>query len=262
MSLTQPPGPLAGQPGNTNYAIEGPKHRLLATPLPRRVRGELGGEVVIDTENAFLLHETGLRPQLYVPLDDVQAEALARTDHTTHCPFKGDASYRTIAVDGRVAENALWVYDEPLEPAPWLQGYAGVYLDRLDRWLDEDDEVQGFPDPFHRIDVRRTSRRVEVRARGELVATSTRALLMSETALANRLYLPREDVAAQLRGPTDTTSFCPYKGTATYWALVLADGTELPDAAWSYEQPFPECSPVAGLVSFWGDDVEVSVTSV
>jgi uncharacterized protein (DUF427 family) len=112
------------------------------------------------------------------------------------------------------------------------------------------------------VDVRSTSRRVEVRVRGELIAGSTRAQVLSETALANRLYLPREDVTAQLRGPTETTSFCPYKGTATYWTVVLADGTELPDAAWSYEAPFPESAPVAGLVSFWGDDVEVSATTV
>jgi uncharacterized protein (DUF427 family) len=262
MSLTQAPGPLAGQPGNTNYAIQGPKHRLLATPLPRRIRGELDGEVVIDTEGAFLLHETGLPPQLYVPLADVRADVLQRTDHATHCPFKGDASYRTIAVGDRVAENALWVYDDPLQPASWLDGYAGAYLGRLDRWLDEDEEVTAFPDPYHRVDVRRTGRRVEVRARGEVVATTTDALLLSETALANRYYLPREAVSAELRGPTDTTSFCPYKGTATYWTLVLADGSELPDAVWTYEAPFTECAPIAGYVSFWGDEVEVSVTSM
>ena len=56
---------------------------------------------------------------------------------------------------------------------------------------------------------------------------------------------------------TDTSTFCPYKGTARYWTLALADGTELVDAVWSYEEPFPECGPVAGYVSFWGDDVEV-----
>src|SRR4051794_37679388 len=257
MSLTQAPGPLAGRPGNANYAIDGPQHRLLATPLPRRVRGELGGRTVVDTENAFLLHETGLKPQLYVPLADVDAETLTRTDHQTHCPFKGDASYRTVTVGDRVAENALWVYDEPLPAAPWLEGYAGVYLDRFDRWLDEDDEVTAFPDPYHRVDVRSTGATVEVRARGDVVARSTRALVLSETALPNRYDLPLDDVSAQLRGPTDTTPFCPYKGTATYRTLVLADGTELPDAVGSYEQPFPECSPVAGYVSFWGDDVEV-----
>src|SRR3954463_7310087 len=217
MSLTRPPGALAGQSGAANYAIDGPKHKLLATPLTRRVRGELRAEVVVDTEGAFLLHETGLSPQLYVPLDDVRADALSRTDHATHCPFKGDASYRTITVGDRVAENALWVYDEPLDAAPWLAGHAGVYLQRLDRWRDEDDVVSAFPDPYHRVDVRRTGRRVEVRARGELIAQTTEALLLSETALANRYYLPRAAVTAELRGPTATTSFCAYKGTATYW---------------------------------------------
>jgi uncharacterized protein (DUF427 family) len=262
MTLTQPPAPLAGQPGPTNYTVDGPKHKLLLTPFPRRVRAEVGGEVVIDSERAHLLYETGLRHRLYVPLEDVRADVLTRTDHTTHCPFKGDASYRTITVGDRVAENALWVYDEPLEEAAWLEGLAGVYLDRFDRWLDEDDEVRDFPDPYHRVDVRSTSRRVEVRARGELVAVSERALLLSETGLPNRLYLPREDVTAPLHGPTGTSSFCPYKGTAAYWTLELPDGTRLEDAAWSYEEPFPESAPVAGLVSFWGDDVVVSVRSV
>jgi uncharacterized protein (DUF427 family) len=262
MSLTQSPGPLAGTPGPTNYAIEGPQHRLLATPLPRRIRAELGGEVVIDTEGAMLVHETGLKPALYVPIDDVGPGLLDRTDHTTHCPFKGDASYRTITVDDGVAENALWVYDAPLQAAAWLEGYAGVYLDRLDRWYDEDEEVQGFPDPYHRVDVRRTSRRVEVRVRGEVVAVTERALLLSETALANRYYIPREDVGAKLHGPTDTTSWCPYKGTATYWTIVLADGTALPDAAWSYETPYPESAPILGYLSFWGDDVEISAAAL
>jgi uncharacterized protein (DUF427 family) len=256
MSLTRDPGPLAGQTGNTNYSIDGPQHRLLATPLPRRVRGEIGGRTVVDTEGAFLLHETGLSPQLYVPLADVDASVLERTETSTHCPFKGDASYRTVAG----AVDAIWVYDEPLEPAGWLEGYAGVYLDRFDRWLDEGDEVQAFPDPYHRVDIRSASAHVEVRARGELIAASDRALVLSETALANRYYLPVDDVTASLSGPTQTETFCPYKGTASYWTVALPDGTELPDGAWSYEAPFPECSPVTSYVSFWGDDVEVTAT--
>jgi uncharacterized protein (DUF427 family) len=255
MSLTRDPGPLAGHPGNTNYAIEGPKHRLLATPVPRRVRGAVGGKTVVDTEGAFLLHETGLSPQLYVPLADVDDSVLERTETSTHCPFKGDASYRTVAG----STDAIWVYDEPLEDAAWLKGYAGVYLDRFDTWLDEDDEVQGFPDPYHRVDVRSTSAHVEVRARGELIASSDRAVVLSETALPNRYYLPVDDVTAPLSGPTETTSWCPYKGTASYWTVTVAGG-ELPDAAWSYESPFPESAPVTSYVSFWGDDVEITAT--
>jgi uncharacterized protein (DUF427 family) len=258
MSLTHAPGPLAGEPGPTNYAIEGPKHRLLMTPLTRRVRAELGGRTVIDTTGAVFVHETGLKPALYVPLADVSG-ALTRTDHSTHCPFKGDASYRTV--DG-VAENALWVYDAPLEAASWLAGYAGVYLERFDRWLDEDEEVQGFPDPYHRVDVRRTSRRVEVRARGEVVARSERALVLSETALQDRVYVPREDVIAPLHGPTATETWCPYKGTASYWTLELGDGARLDDAAWGYLAPYAESAAVKDYVSFWGDDVEVSAEIV
>jgi uncharacterized protein (DUF427 family) len=261
MSLTQPPGPLSGQPGPTNYAIDGPQHRLLATPFPRRVRAELGGEIVIDTDGAVQVHETGLKTALYVPLADVREGTLERTDHGTHCPFKGDASYRTVTVDDGVAENALWVYDAPLAGAGWLEGFAGVYMDRFDRWYDEEDEVQGFPDPYHRVDVRKASRLVEVRAPGELIVASKAALVLSETALGNRFYVPRADVQVKLHGPTDTTSWCPYKGTATYWDVELTDGTVLKDGAWSYERPYPESAPVRDLLSFWGDDVTVSATS-
>jgi uncharacterized protein (DUF427 family) len=262
MSLTHQPGPLSGQPGPANYTIDGPQHRLLATPLPRRVRAELGGVIVLDTEGALLLHETGLRTQLYVPLADVVAGVtVERTDLSTHCPFKGDASYRTVTVDDGVAENALWVYDTPLEQASWLEGYAGVYLDRFDRWFDEDEEVLGFPDPYHRVDVRRTSKLVEVRAQGELIVASKSTLVLSETALANRYYVPREDVSVKLHGPTDTTSWCPYKGTATYWDVELTDGTILKDAAWSYEHPYAEAASVRDMLSFWGDDVTVTAQS-
>ena len=258
MTLTSPPGPLSGSPAPSNYAIDGPQHKLLLTDLPRRVRAELDGEVVIDTTRAHLLHETGLGPRLYVPLDDV-AGALERTDLTSHCPFKGDASYRSIRVGDRVAENALWVYDEPLAPAAWLQGLAGVYLDRLDRWLDEDEEVTAFPDPYHRVDVRRTSRRVQVRAEGELIADTTAALLLSETGLFNRYYLPRAAVTAPLHGPTEKTTYCPYKGTASYLSVELPSGGRLDDAVWFYPDPIGDSAAIADHVSFWGEDVEVVV---
>jgi uncharacterized protein (DUF427 family) len=259
MSLTSPPGPLSGSPAPSNYDLDGPPHKLLLSAFPRRVRGELAGEVVIDTTRAHLLHETGLKPQLYVPLDDVSG-ALERTDHATHCPFKGDASYRAIRVGDRVADNVLWVYDEPIEAASWLHGLAGVYLDRLDRWLDEDEEVRAFLDPYHRVDVRRTSRRVEVRAHGEPIAETTESLLLSETGLANRYYVPRAAVTGStLHGPTAKTTYCPYKGVASYLTVELPDGRRLQDAAWVYPEPFGDAAPAAGHLSFWGEGVEVLV---
>jgi uncharacterized protein (DUF427 family) len=260
MTLTVPPGPLSGNPAPTNYAIDGPQHRLMLVDFPRRVRGELGGETVVDTTAAKLVHETGMRPQLYVPLADVRADTLSRTELSTHCAFKGHASYRTITVGDRVAENALWVYDEPIASAAWLDGLAGCYLDRLDRWLDEDEEVPAFRDPYHRVDVRRTSRHVEVRAGDRLIASSDRALLLSETGVANRFYLRREDVRVPLEGPTATTSTCPYKGVAEYWT-VAADGAHpaIVDAAWSYPDPWGTTIQAAGHLSFSGEAIDVVV---
>lgn len=261
MSLTHAPGPLAGQPGPSNFSIEGPQHSLLMTPFPRRVRGELGGEVVIDTTGAMLLHETGIKAQLYVPLADVRAETLTRTELTTRCPFKGEASYRTVAAGGREAQDALWVYDDPIASASWLTGLAGVYLHRFDRWLDEEDEIVGggFPDPYHRVDVRCTGRRIVVRAGEEILAESARALLLSETGLFNRYYLPREDVRAALEGPTQTRTSCPYKGTASYLTVRTGGGEVLEDAVWFYEDALGDAAAVSGHVSFWGDAITVEV---
>jgi uncharacterized protein (DUF427 family) len=164
MSLTHSPGPLAGQPPTTvNYTIEGPKHRLLLHDFPRRVRAVLAGETVLDTERGALLHETGLLPVLYVPIDDVRQDLLTATDHSTHCPFKGDASYWTLRVGDRVEENVVWGYPEPLERAPWLAGRVAFYWDRMDAWYDEDEQVEGgLRNPFHRVDVRSSGRKVRV----------------------------------------------------------------------------------------------------
>ena len=94
MSLTRSSGPLSGHPPETvNYRIDGPAHKLLMQEFPRRVRAVLGGQTVVDTTGAMLLHETGLGPQLYVPLDDIRAELIQPTDHHTYCPFKGTAAY-------------------------------------------------------------------------------------------------------------------------------------------------------------------------
>jgi uncharacterized protein (DUF427 family) len=247
MSLTYAHGPLAAEPPDANFTIDGPKHRIVFQPVGRRIRLLLGDATVVDTTGAMLLHETGIRPRLYVPLADATGGMLTATDTTTFCPFKGDASYRTVTAGGREAVDALWTYEEPIDTAPWLKGYAGVYEERFDRILDEDEPVLGhLTDPFHRVDVRSTGVRVTVRTEdGTVLADSTRAVLVAETGLANRYYLPREDVQVELT-PSATSSVCPYKGTASYWSIP---GHE--DVAWSYETPLAESARIAGLVSFW-----------
>jgi uncharacterized protein (DUF427 family) len=250
MTLTMSHGPLSGHPAPSNYEIDGAAHRLFFDDFPRRVRARLGTETVLDTRRGKLLHETGLLPQLYVPAEDIRAELLTRTEHGTHCPFKGDASYWSIAAGGAEAENAVWGYEHPLEQSAWLDGYRAVHWESMDSWLDEDEEVTGhLRDPYHRVDVRHTHARVRVLAGADVVADTERVELLSETGLPNRFYLPRVDVTAQLTGPTDTSSVCPYKGVASYWTLDTADGP-LVDAAWSYPDPLAPASQVRDRLCF------------
>jgi uncharacterized protein (DUF427 family) len=252
MTLTFPGAPLASEPPATiNYAIEGPRHRLLLHPFPRRVRARFAGEVVLDSTRGALLHESNILPRLYVPLDDVRTDLLERTDHATHCPFKGDASYWSVRVGDRVAENAVWTYEEPIPEASWLRGLVSVYPERMDAWFDEDEEVTSLRDPYHRVDARRSSRRIEVRIGDDVVARSERPIVVGETGLPLRFYLPREDVVADLRA-SDTTATCPYKGRASYWSL---DGIE--DVGWSYEEPLESMLSARSDVCFDASKVEV-----
>jgi uncharacterized protein (DUF427 family) len=267
MSLTIGTGPLAGTPGgsfNFDFALrspqagtsgrrytEAPKHRIFYADFPRRLRAVIGGRVLFDTEGAKLLYETGIKPVPYIPLADFDHSLLRRTDHSTHCPFKGDASYYSVGD----AENVVWEYNEPNPEASWLKGYAAPYWTRMDAWFVEEEPVYGhLRDPYHRVDVHETSRPVVVRAGGKVIARSERPKLLFETGLKPRVYVPRADVAAGVLRPAEKRTICPYKGQATYWSL---DG--IADAAWSYEAPLAEAAKVQGHVSFDADGVEVEL---
>jgi uncharacterized protein (DUF427 family) len=252
MSLTLGSGVLGRDPaGSFNTSIDPPGRLLYFEPFPRRIRGLIGGETVIDTVAGRLLYEAGLKPVLYVPEEDVRADLVERTDHSTHCPFKGDAAYWTA----NGVENALWGYPEPIETASWLRGYVAPRWGAFDAWFEEDEQLdRGLRDPYHRIDVRESDARVTVRVAGKTVAESSRPRLLFETGLPARAYLPLEDVNQELLTPTGTSSVCPYKGTASYWSVGGRD-----DVAWSYRGPIPEAAAIDGLVSFLGDGVEVEI---
>ncbi len=259
MSLTLGPGPLGTQPGgDANYRIDGPRHRIWFQEHPRRMRAEIAGRVVLDTVRGHLLHESNIPPRLYVPLDDFDRGVLESTDHTTYCPFKGDAVYYTVRVGEDVRENAVWAYPDPKPEAAWLAPFASLYWDRADAWYEEDERLLGHVrDPYHRVDTRRTSRPVHVSADdGTEVARSQRAVLLFETGLPARVYVPREDVAAELV-PSPKRSVCPYKGEATYFS-VRVGGRLLEDAARSFERPFGEALAVGGLVTFLHEGIRVA----
>ncbi|MEM7326952.1 MAG: DUF427 domain-containing protein [Actinomycetota bacterium] len=257
MTLTLGTGPLAsGAPQTANYLLDGPQHKLLFTAFPRRIRATLNDRTVVDSERVMLLHESNIFPVLYIPKDDVDMDLLTLTDHSTHCPFKGDASYWTITVGDAVEENAAWSYETPIDGAAWLAGYVAVEWGRMDRWFDEDDEIFGhIRDPYHRVDARPSSRHIEVRIGGHLVAETTSPFVVSETGGDNRLYIPPADVRTGAFTRSETTTHCPHKGNTVYYSH-RETGTA--DVAWSYPAPLEEATRVAGYWCFDGPNVEIT----
>ena len=251
MTLTFGPGPLATEPaGAFNFSLDAaPAHRLYFEPYPRRVRAVIGEEVVLDTVGAHLLHESNHLPVLYVPLEDLRG--LEPSDHTTHCPFKGDASYFDLAG----VENAVWTYEEPIDAAAWLRGFGSLYHEKADAWFVEDERVfYKLRDPYHRVDVFESSRPVTVTAGGDVIARTERAKLLFETGVPPMAYVPGADIATGVLEPSDKRSKCPYKGEARYWHVR---GIE--NGAWSYETPLSDAAAVARHVGFWGEGIEVTI---
>lgn len=262
MTLTIGTGPFGeSSTGAFNFEVRAPRdHVLYMEDSPRRVRAVFEGETVVDSRDAKMLHERGLLPVYYFPEEDLRAELLEPTDHTTHCPYKGDARYRSVRVGERVAENAVWSYPEPLEGAPpQLAGHAAIYFGAMDHWYEEDEEIFVHPrDPYHRVDVLKSSRSVKVSLNGEPVAASDRPVMLFETGLPPRYYLPPEDVREEYLRPSDTTTECPYKGTASYYS-VEAGGETAEDVVWYYPDPLPTTLPIKGHLCFFNERVDMEV---
>ena len=231
-------------------------HRITFEASPRRVRVMFNGKTVADTLAASLMRETGHMPVYYFPPSDVRMDLLERTSHGSHCPYKGDASYWTLRVGERSAENAVWSYESPLPEMAAIKGQIAFYWDKVDHWFEEDEEILGHaPDPHHRIDVRPSSRAVRVMLAGEMLARTRRALFLFETGLPTRYYIPREDVRMDLLTASATRSICPYKGEASYWSARLGERT-VKDIAWGYLAPLPECPRIKDHLCFYPDRVD------
>jgi uncharacterized protein (DUF427 family) len=235
---------------------EHPDYEITFEPSPKRVRVAIDNTVIADTVHARLLRESGHMPVYYFPREDVRMDLLSRTDHATHCPFKGDAFYWNVMADGHTRDNAVWSYERPYDEMAPIAGYLAFYWDAMDHRWEEDEEVFGHPrDPYHRIDVRPSSRRVEVVLNGKTIADSRSTLFLFETGLPTRYYLPREDVRTDLLSPTATTSICPYKGTARYWTADV-EGKRFKDIVWAYPEPLPEQPRIKGRLCFFNEQVD------
>lgn len=108
------------------------EHRVDLKPVDNRVVVEFNGETLADTTEAVRVDETGYPPVYYLPRHAVRMDVLEPSDHHTHCPYKGDANYFSVAVNGKRAENAVWYYEEPIETVHGLKGLVAFYTDKLD----------------------------------------------------------------------------------------------------------------------------------
>jgi uncharacterized protein (DUF427 family) len=110
----------------------GPDHPITITPNPNRVRIMFAGRVVADTTRALTLRESTYPPVQYIPREDAVMDLLQRTDHATHCPYKGDAAYYSVAADGKTAANAVWTYEQPFPFVGEIAGHLAFYPNRVD----------------------------------------------------------------------------------------------------------------------------------
>lgn len=246
-------------PAATNPApgfVKHPNYRLVAEPCRKRIRAELNGETIADSLDVKIVLERGITPVYYFPPADVRLDLMEQTDRHTHCPFKGDATYRTIRVGERSADDAAWSYDAPYDEWADLDGYVAFYWNRMDHWFEEDDEVFVHArDPHVRIDIANSSRPVEVVLGGETVARSSAARFLFETGLPVRYYLPRQDVRTDLLRDSATATACPYKGTASYYSTRIGD-TDFEDIAWIYRHPVAEAAQIADYICFYNERVD------
>ena len=237
-------------------AIEA-RERVRVEPAPKRVRVVLGGTVVADTADAVYVWENPWYPQYYIPLADVRPGALKETATTSRSSGRGTARHFSVQGGDRVADDAAWCYgDSPIEA---LRDRVRFEWGAMDAWFEEDEEVFVHPrNPYSRVDILRSSRTVRVEVAGVVVAETTRPTFLFETGLPRRTYIPKLDVRLELLEPTGTVTMCPYKGTARYWS-IRAGGEVHADLAWSYDTPVRESAPIAGLVAFYDEKVDVFI---
>jgi len=227
-------------------------------PIDQRIRAVLDGTTVVDSDRALLVWEPRRVVASYaVPAADVVAAVEAAGPVTPAAeppilhpgiPFTVHSSAgESLTVAGRAGAGF-----RPDDPD--LGDHVVLDFDAFDTWYEEDEEVVAHPrEPFHRVDTRRSTRHVRIEARGQLLAESRRPLMLLETGLPTRFYLPRADVVAPVL-PSDRVTWCAYKGQAGY--LSFEAGADL---AWTYPDPLPGVRQIAGLVAFFDELVDVTV---
>lgn len=250
--------------------------QLRHEPTAKRIRAVLGGTTVVDSTRGLLVWEPRrIVPSYAVPVDDVAGEvvrtdaavmgaaegARVRMPHVSGSPVPSPSiPFAVHTAEGHAADVRAGGQDRPgagfLPADPDLAGYVVLDFGAFEAWYEEDELNVAHPrNPFHRIDVLSSSRRVSLELDGQVLAESSRPMLLFETMLPTRYYLPREDVLAELVA-SGTRTYCAYKGQASYWSAT-SGGRVLPDIAWTYEEPLHDAARVRGLIAFFTERIDV-----
>ena len=226
-------------------------------PVPRRIRAMIGTETVLDTTAALYVWEWPRYPQYYVPLADVQADLLVPEDSVE------DTSRGPMQVHGLRLGDTYRAAGARVLRAPTVAELADtVRFDwtAMDAWFEEDERVFVHPrSPYVRVDALRSTRHVRIERDGVVLAETSSPVLLFETGLPTRYYVNRTEVDFSHLEWSDTVTECPYKGTTGgYWSARI-DGRLHPDIAWCYEFPTRDLEPIAGLVAFYNERVDLYV---
>ncbi|TVY34959.1 hypothetical protein LSUB1_G006592 [Lachnellula subtilissima] len=227
-------------------------HKIEATP--RRVRGLLGGLYVFDTLEAKYVWEHPYYPYFYIPLSAFTPGVLTKTaPDTKNCYWLGTLTSGTSSTSRVLA----------FDPSGPLENLVRIEVSALDAWFVEDEKQLGpHPkDPYKRVECIPSSREVRIEVAGTVVARSSQNVFLYETMLRTRYYVSAVGVEYGYLRPSETESYCPYKGMANYYNLVV-DGKEIKDAVWYYKYPTAESALVAGRLCFYNEKVDVFVDGV
>ncbi|MFI6011144.1 DUF427 domain-containing protein [Streptomyces sp. NPDC051243] len=248
--------PLFPNERNVRTTPEG----LLWEPSERWVRGRKGDVTVVDSRHPVLVWEPDLPVPCYAfPREEVRTDLLRPAGNPTPGKHTGSRVFYDLEAGGELVENAAWTF-----AADDLAGHIAFEWFRrwgsgLDHWYEEEEEIFVHPrDPHKRVDAMPSSRHVQVEVGGTVVADTRRPVLLFETGLPTRYYLPREDVRLDLFETTDHRTGCPYKGRAQYWTW-RGEGDVPRNILWSYAEPLPAVAAVKGLLAFYNEAVDLTV---
>jgi uncharacterized protein (DUF427 family) len=217
-------------------------------PTEKRVRAQAGGRDVVDTTSALLVWEPDrMVPRYAVPVDELNAELAPAQRPGPDRTTAGEAL--DVLVEGARLEAAAF---RPADPD--LGGHVILEHGAFESWYEEEEPIVGHPrDPFHRIDIRQSSRSIRIELEGTVVAESSEPTLLFETHLPLRFYLPRRALVLEPT-PSSKRTVCAYKGEASHWSFDLPGGD---DIAWTYEEPLIDAAQIGGLVAFYDEQVDV-----